>query len=114
MKLVQEKLEECVNKQSTSMEGLTRLSKQLGNDELPEPQDFDDVNKSNTMVVDDGEGVVDALETTTARVGDLKGENKAPKRKHRRGKKYSYMLRAKGEQKKPHKEKPKPKYFCQF
>lgn len=131
MEKIQSKLKECIEKQSTSMEGLERLSKQLGNSELPEPQSFDDVNKSNqeTMVVenngeDDNEnknetlGVADALETTTARVvaeeGELKGENKAPFRKTRRGRKYSYMLKAKGGRKKKTKERPKPKFFCQF
>ena len=110
------------------MEGLKRLSKQLGNSDLPEPQNFGDSNNTNktvdSMAVEDG--VADALETTTAVVGgeeeekaatttkDLRGENKAPRKKSRRGRKYSYMLKGKGARKKEELEKPKPKYFCQF
>jgi hypothetical protein len=118
MKKVQENLKKCIEKQSTSMEGLLRVSKQLGNSDVPEPQSFDDMKERSNMMVEDGkEGVVDALETTTARMTadkDLKGENKAPRRKARKGRKYSDMLRAKGAAKKEQKEKPKPKFFCQF
>lgn len=126
---LQAKLKECIAKQSTSMDGLERLAQQLGNDEdaSPELQNFDDVTKSNTttndgsstMIVEGGDedGVADANETTTARVvTDGKGENKAPAKKHRRGRKYSYMHHGKGEPKNKDSEKPKkkPKYFCQF
>ncbi|CAB9504549.1 expressed unknown protein [Seminavis robusta] len=107
MELTQKNLKDCIEKQSTSMEGLQRLSKQLGNSETPTPQDFD-----SKM---DG-GVADALETTTAPVNTdlLRGENKAPKRKAHKAKKYSHMLKARGVSKKEKKEKPKPKFFCQF
>lgn len=120
---VQAKLKECIDRQSSSMTGLEKLSEQLANGEGPEPQNFDDTNKSNkndNMIVEEDDkelGVADALETTTATVpaADLKGENKAPRRKTRRGKKYSYMLKAKGQQKSEEKkEKPRPKFFCQF
>ena len=118
MSQIQEKLQTCIENQSTSMEGLARLSKQLGNSDLPEPQSFDDVNERNTMMVEDGkEGVADALETTTARVAgekDVRGENKAPRKKSGKGRKYSHMLRAKGVCKREQREKPKPKFFCQF
>jgi len=106
------------------MEGLERLSKQLGStaaddEAVVEPQNFDDVTKSNTddsMAVDgDEKGIADALETTTAPVRDLKGENKAPRKKARRGAKYAYMHKGKGTPKvKDEKLKKKPKYFCQF
>ena len=124
---LQGKLKECIAKQSASMDGLERLAQQLGNDDdaSPELQNFDDVTKSNTtttngsgtMIVEGEDGVADANETTTARVAtDGKGENKAPAKKHRRGRKYSYMHRGKGEPKNKDSEKPKkkPKYFCQF
>lgn len=116
MEKVQAKLKECIEKQTSSMEGLERLSKQFGHTDVPEPKNFDD-NQSNKMMVDGERAVADALETTTATTkaaADLKGENKTPLRKTRRGRKYSYMLRGKGESKKEKKEKPKPKYFCQF
>jgi hypothetical protein len=111
MEQTQEKIKECISKQSTTMEGLERLSKQLGNSMSPEPRDFND--EKNSMTVENG--VADALETTEAPVArDFKGENKAPKRKTRLGRKYSYMLRAKGVSKGEKLEKPKPKFFCQF
>jgi hypothetical protein len=98
------------------MDGLERLSKQLGHSEVPEPQNFDD--NSNKMVEDNNSGgIADALETTAAspRPSDLKGENKAPVKKSRRGRKYSYMHKGKGQGKQQEsQEKPKPKYFCQF
>ena len=92
------------------MDGLERLSKQLGHTEVPEPQNFD--NKTNDKMA--VEGVADALETTvTTRPS---GVNKAPPKKTRKGRKYSYMHRGKGPRGKDQdqKEKPKPKYFCQF
>ena len=105
---LQAKLKDCVEKQSTSMEGLAKLSEQLGND--AEPQNFDDVERSNDMVDDD--------EVETKKEPEVKkpsGVNKAPKCKARMGRKYSHMHKAKGATKaKVEKPKKKPKYFCQF
>lgn len=105
---LQAKLKDCVEKQSTSMEGLAKLSEQLGND--VEPQNFDDVDRSNNMVDDDEVETKKALEVKKA-----SGENKAPRSKSRVGRKYSYMHKAKGASKaKAENPKKKPKYFCQF
>lgn len=139
MKKVQTQLKQCLDRQSSSMTGLIKLSEQLGTSsgETPlEPQQIlDNINKTtssnnandnNNMIIEGEEeaGVADALETTTASVentktssssaSNLKGENKAPRRKARGGRKYNYMLKAKGKPREEKKEKPRPKFFCQF
>ena len=101
-------MKECVEKQSTSMEGLAKLSEQLGND--VEPQNFDDIDRSNDMV-EDSVGETKKVEETKKAAG----ENKAPRSKSRMGQKYSYIHKGKGSTKaKAEKPKRKPKYFCQF
>ena len=97
---IQEKLKDCVEKQS--LKSLERLSNLF--------QPNSDNNEPTVMETSLG---VDALETTAAPVS-LKGENKAPIKK---SKKRKHSLKAKkGSTEKQQKsnEKRRPKLFVQF
>lgn len=101
---VQEKLKECVEKQSLkSLDKLTAVFDAAQEETLPESMDTNDATAIG----------VDAVEDEIISAKELKGENKAPvARKSKRSRKHGLQA----SQKKPREERPKqrPRYFVQF
>eukprot|EP00980_Cylindrotheca_fusiformis_P028389 scaffold22596_cov131-Cylindrotheca_fusiformis.AAC.18 len=96
---IQEKLKDCVEKQS--MESLERLSNL-----------FQTSSDSNEPQVMETSLSVDALETTAA--VNLKGENKAPIKKSKKRKHALRSSKSSVEKKGKSTEKKRPKFFVQF
>ncbi|KAG7359645.1 DUF2423 domain containing protein [Nitzschia inconspicua] len=109
MAKVQEKMKDCLEKQTMSMDSLERLSNALHTataDEQVDDAMQDDTTPPSPPIVQLSEELLAAKE--------LKGENKATTTIHKKGKRRSKHSVKNNDHKKESKEKRRPRYFVQF
>jgi len=120
MKQIQDKLKECAQAQTMSMESLERLSKALHKSNDAMEQDDAEINNiDNSMLTEE----IEAHKKELQAAKKLKGENKAPRMQFLPTKKGIHKKSARTKKKTrssksgatpEKKEKKKPRYFVQF